>query len=125
MAKRLEIYKCEQCGNIVEVLEGGDGELVCCNEPMKLLAEQTADKTVEKHVPLIEKADGGFKVKVGCTPHPMTEEHWIQWIELLVDSKAYRQFLNPGDEPEAFFAVEGDDVSAREHCNIHGLWKGE
>ncbi|HET6427113.1 MAG TPA: desulfoferrodoxin [Phycisphaerae bacterium] len=124
MAKRLEIYKCEECGNIVEVLQGGDGELVCCGQPMKLLEEKTADKTVEKHVPLIEKADGGFKVKVGCTPHPMTEEHWIQWIELLVDGKAYRQFLDPGDAPEAFFAVEGDNVSAREHCNIHGLWKG-
>ena len=124
MAKRLEIYKCEVCGNIVEVLQGGDGELVCCDRPMELLEEQTADKTVEKHVPLIEKVEGGIQVKVGCTPHPMTEEHWIQWIELLADGKAYRQFLNPGDEPEAVFAVEAAEVSAREHCNIHGLWKG-
>ena len=124
MAARLEIYKCEACGNIIEVLDGGDGELVCCDQPMELLEAKTADKTVEKHVPLIEKVDGGVKVVVGCTPHPMTPEHWIQWIELLVDGKAYLQFLDPGDEPEAIFAVDGENLTAREHCNIHGLWKG-
>lgn len=124
MAARLEIYKCQACGNIIEVLDGGDGELVCCDQPMELLEAKTADKTVEKHVPLIEKVDGGVKVVVGCTPHPMTPEHWIQWIELLVDGKTYLQFLDPGDEPEAIFAIEGENLTAREHCNIHGLWKG-
>jgi len=124
MAKRLQIYKCKACGNIVEVLHGGDGELVCCGKPMELLEEKTADAKTEKHVPVIEKIDGGYKVKVGSVPHPMLEEHFIEWIELLADGKAYRQFLKPGDEPEAVFAVKADSVSAREHCNVHGLWKG-
>jgi superoxide reductase len=125
MAKKLEIYKCAKCGNIVEVLQGGVGQLVCCGEPMKLLDEKTADAKTEKHVPVIEKVGGGYKVKVGSVPHPMLEEHYIQWIELLADGKAYRQFLEPGDQPEAVFNVEADSVSAREHCNIHGLWKGQ
>ena len=124
MAEKLQIYKCNQCGHIVEVLHGGAGELVCCGEPMELIDEKTADATTEKHVPVIEKIDGGYKIKVGSVPHPMTEEHLIEWIELLADGKAYRQFLEPGAEPEAIFHVEGDSVSAREHCNVHGLWKG-
>lgn len=123
MAKKLEIYKCMLCGNIVEVVHGGDGELVCCGEPMKLMTESTADSTKEKHVPLIEKIDGGYKVTVGSTIHPMTEEHHIEWIELLADGKAYRQFLVPGKEPIATFCIKADKVSAREYCNIHGLWK--
>ncbi len=124
MAEKLQIYKCNVCGNIVEVLHGGDGELVCCNKPMQLLEEKTADAKTEKHVPVIEKIDGGYKVKVGSVPHPMKEEHFIEWIELLADGKAYRQFLKPGDEPEAKFSVKAASVSAREHCNVHGLWKG-
>jgi superoxide reductase len=124
MAKQLEIYKCEACGNIVEVLHGGAGELVCCGAPMKLLDEKTADAATEKHVPVIEKIDDGYKVKVGSVPHPMQDEHFIEWIELLADGKAYRQFLQPGNEPEAVFSVEANSVSAREHCNVHGLWKG-
>lgn len=124
MAKRLEVYKCDKCGNIVEVLNGGAGELVCCGEPMQLLEEQTADAATEKHVPVIEKVDGGVKVTVGSVPHPMEEKHYIEWIELLADGKAYRQFLKPGDAPEAVFSVQADSVSAREHCNVHGLWKG-
>jgi superoxide reductase len=124
MAEKLQIYKCNKCGNIVEVLHGGVGELVCCDEPMELLDEKTADAATEKHVPVIEKIDGGYKVKVGSVRHPMTEEHFIEWIELLADGKAYRQFLEPGVEPEAIFHIEGNSVSAREHCNVHGLWKG-
>ncbi len=124
MAERLQVYKCATCGNIVEVLSGGAGELVCCGSPMKLLDEKTADAATEKHVPVIEKIEAGYKVKVGSVPHPMLEEHYIEWIELLADGKAYRQFLNPGDEPQAVFNVEADRVSAREHCNVHGLWKG-
>jgi len=124
MAARLEVYKCEACGNIVEVLEGGAGELVCCGEPMELYTEQTADAAVEKHVPVIEKTDDGVLVKVGSVPHPMDAEHYIMWIELLADGKAYRQFLKPGDEPQAMFAVTGDALTARELCNVHGLWKG-
>ena len=124
MAEKLEIYKCETCGNIVEVLHGGVGEMACCGKMMTRLDEKTADATTEKHVPVIEKIDGGYKVKVGSVLHPMLDEHYIEWIELLADGKAYRQFLEPGMEPEAIFHVEGNSVSAREHCNVHGLWKG-
>jgi superoxide reductase len=124
MAERLQIYKCAVCGNIVEVINGGGGELVCCGEPMELLDEKTADAATEKHVPVIEKIDGGYKVKVGSVPHPMEEKHLIEWIELLAGGKAYRQFLSPGQAPEAVFNVDEVSVTAREHCNIHGLWKG-
>ncbi|MCK4887854.1 MAG: desulfoferrodoxin [Planctomycetes bacterium] len=124
MAKKLEVYKCMACGNIVEVLHGGDGELVCCGQPMKLMAESTADSATEKHVPVIEKVDSGYKVTVGSTLHPMEEKHYIEWIELLADGKAYRQFLEPGGKPEATFKINAESPSAREYCNIHGLWKG-
>lgn len=123
MAERLEVYKCELCGNIVEVLHGGGGELVCCGQPMKMMSENTVDAAKEKHVPVIEKVDGGVKVKVGGVPHPMEEKHYIEWIEIIADGKAYRQFLNPGDTPEAFFCVDAAQVTAREYCNIHGHWK--
>ena len=125
MAEKLQIYKCAVCGNIVEVLHGGVGELVCCGQPMELLDEKTADAATEKHVPIIEKTNGGYKVTVGSTLHPMEEKHYIEWIELLTNGKAYRQFLNPGDAPEAEFGVKADLVTAREHCNVHGLWKGD
>lgn len=124
MAQKLEIYKCDICGNIVEVLHGGAGEMACCGKPMTRLDEKTADATTEKHVPVIEKIQGGYKVKVGSVPHPMEDKHYIEWIELLADEKAYRQFLKPGMKPEATFQVEAGSVSAREHCNVHGLWKG-
>lgn len=118
-----EVYKCEVCGNIVEVVNAGGGELVCCGQPMTLQSEKTADSSTEKHVPVIEKTDKGFKVTVGSTLHPMTEEHSIQWIELIADGKVYRQNLKPGDAPVAEFCVEAAEVSAREFCNLHGLWK--
>ncbi|GLI36365.1 desulfoferrodoxin [Desulforhabdus amnigena] len=125
MAERLQIYKCEVCGNVVEVLNGGAGELVCCGQPMKLLDEKTADTGKEKHVPVVEKTATGFKVKVGSVPHPMEEAHFIQWIELIDENgKAYRQFLKPGQAPEAVFCVDAKTVTAREHCNVHGVWKG-
>jgi superoxide reductase len=124
MAKRLEVYRCEVCGNIVEVLHGGEGQLVCCGKPMKLMVENTTDASKEKHIPVIEKVAGGYKVKVGSVPHPMEEKHFIEWIELVVGDKAYRQFLSPGQAPEAFFSVEAAEVFARAYCNIHGLWKG-
>lgn len=123
MAAKLEVYKCSLCGNMVEVVHGGDGELVCCGQPMKKMTENTTDAAKEKHVPVIEKIDGGYTVKVGSVAHPMTEEHSIEWIELLADGKAYRQFLNPGDAPEATFMVTANEVNAREYCNLHGLWK--
>jgi superoxide reductase len=125
MAEKLAIYKCMICGNIVEVLHEGAGELVCCNEPMKSLVARTADEGREKHMPVIEKVDGGVKVKVGSVAHPMEEKHYIEWIEICADSKTYRQFLAPGDAPEAQFKIEANTITAREHCTIHGLWKGE
>ena len=123
MAKNLEIYKCEICGNIVEVVHGSAGALVCCGQPMKLLVENTTDASREKHVPVIEKTAAGVKVKVGSVPHPMEEKHYIEWIEVIADGKAYRQFLKPGDAPEAVFAVDAAQIAARAYCNLHGLWK--
>jgi superoxide reductase len=123
MAERLQIYKCEVCGNIVEVLHGGKGQLVCCGRPMKLLEENTVDAAKEKHVPVIEKVEGGFSVKVGSTPHPMEEKHYIEWIELLAGGRVYREFLEPGGAPEALFKVEAENPSAREFCNVHLLWR--
>lgn len=124
MAERLEVYKCEACGNIVEVLHGGGGELVCCGQPMERLVENTVDAAKEKHVPVIEKIGGGVKVKVGDVAHPMEAEHYIEWIEVIADGKADRQFLNPGEAPEAEFKGAAENVTAREYCNLHGLWKG-
>ena len=123
MAEKLQVYKCEACGNIVEVLHGGGGELVCCGEPMKLQVENTVDAAKEKHVPVIEKVDGGVKVKVGSVAHPMEESHYIEWVEIIADGEAYRQFLNPGEAPEATFCIKAEQITAREYCNLHGLWK--
>lgn len=124
MAERLEVYKCELCGNIVQVLHGGDGELVCCGQAMTCLKENTVDAAKEKHVPVVEKVDGGVKVKVGDVAHPMEEKHYIEWIEVIADGKSYFQFLNAGDAPEAVFNLAAADVAARAYCNLHGLWKG-
>ena len=123
MTKRLQIYKCEVCGNIVEMLHEGVGELVCCGQPMKLYEENTVDAAKEKHVPVSEPTDHGIKVKIGSVPHPMEDKHYIEWIEIISDGKAYRQFLKPGEAPEATFCIEGDNIILREYCNIHGLWK--
>jgi len=123
MTQRLEIYKCELCGNIVEVLTAGGGELVCCGQPMKLYKENTVDAAKEKHVPVIEKISGGYKVRVGSVTHPMEAKHFIEWIEIIADGKAYRQFLSPGNVPEAIFMIDAAKVTAREYCNLHGLWK--
>lgn len=123
-AARLQVFKCPTCGIIVEVLHAGAGTLSCCNAPMTLLTENTVDASKEKHVPIIEQVDGGMLVKVGSISHPMEETHYIEWIELLADGTAYRQFLQPGDAPQAFFPVSATVVEARELCNLHGLWKG-
>lgn len=123
MTQKLEIYKCEICGNIVEVLHSGEGELVCCGQPMKQTVENTVDAAKEKHVPVIEKVPGGFKVKVGSAAHPMEEKHFIEWIQIIAADKTYRKFLNPGQTPVATFMVEAATVTVREYCNLHGLWK--
>ena len=112
MTERYQIYKCEVCGNIIEMLHGGVGELVCCGAPMRLYEENTVDAAKEKHVPVVEKIDGGFKVKVGSAPHPMEEKHYIEWIEIIADDKAYRKFLKPGVPAEAIFMIDADNVVA-------------
>jgi superoxide reductase len=125
MAKSLEVYKCNLCGNIVEILHAGDGSLTCCGEEMTLLAENTVDAAKEKHVPVIEKVDGGYKVTVGSVAHPMEEKHYIEWIELIADGQAYRQFLKPGAVAEAVFMITASSVTARELCNLHGVWAAQ
>jgi superoxide reductase len=121
--ERLQVYKCENCGNMVEVVHASSGTLTCCGRAMTLLTENSTDAAGEKHVPVVEKIDGGVKVKVGEVAHPMLEKHFIEWVQIISGGKSYRQFLEPGGTPEAVFPVEGDDVVAREFCNLHGLWK--
>jgi superoxide reductase len=123
MTKLKEIYKCNICGNIVQVLHTGVGQLVCCGQPMELLKEKMKDVGLEKHVPVIEKMKDGIKVRVGSVPHPMEEKHYIEWIEVIADGFVYRKFLKPGEKPEAEFCIDAKRIEAREYCNIHGLWK--
>jgi superoxide reductase len=125
MTKLKQVYKCNICGNIVEVLHSGIGQLVCCGQPMELLTEKSVDVGLEKHVPVIEKAGNKVKVKVGSVPHPMEQKHWIEWIEVIADGRVYRKFLNPGEKPEAEFEITAEKLEAREYCNIHGLWKSK
>jgi superoxide reductase len=123
MTKRLQIYKCEVCGNIVEVLHQGQGELVCCDQPMKLMEENTVDAAKEKHVPVVEKTTGGITVKVGSVAHPMEEKHYIEWVQIIAGDNSYRIFLKPGIAPQGTFKTDLGKITAREYCNIHGLWK--
>lgn len=123
MTQLNQVYKCEVCGNITEVVHTGAGELVCCGQPMVLQEENTVDAAQEKHVPQITKTDKGYKVVVGSDEHPMTEEHYIEWIEIVADGKIYRKTLKPGQRPEAEFCIKADSITAREYCNLHGLWK--
>ncbi|MCJ7517471.1 MAG: desulfoferrodoxin [Methanomassiliicoccales archaeon] len=125
MAETLQVYKCEICGNIVEVLHAGKGELVCCGQPMTLLQEKTADVGKEKHVPVIERTSTGVLVKVGSIPHPMEEKHYIEWVEIIGDGAVQRKCLKPGMKPEAGFETMASNVRARIYCNIHGLWKSQ
>lgn len=120
-----EVYKCSVCGNIVEVVHVGGGALVCCGKEMELQVENTTDGPLEKHVPVVEKEGDKIKVKVGEIDHPMEETHYIEWIEILVDGISYKKFLKPGDQPVAEFCVlsESNEITAREYCNLHGLWK--
>lgn len=120
-----EVYKCELCGNMVELVHSGPGTLTCCNQKMVLLTENTTDAAQEKHVPVIEIKADSITVKIGSVPHPMLEEHFIEWIELIADGKVYRQNLQPGGTPQATFPVIAQQVTAREHCNLHGLWSAQ
>lgn len=124
MAKMSGIYKCEICGNIVEVVHSGAGTLVCCNKPMKNFEENSVDAAVEKHVPVIERiGDNSVAVKVGSVEHPMLPEHHIEWIEVFTEDKIYRKYLNPDGKPEAVFSIDDEITYARAYCNLHGLWK--
>lgn len=123
MTEQNQVYKCNVCGNIVEVLHAGVGELVCCGQPMELLKEKTEDEGQEKHVPVIEKTDSGVKVKVGSIQHPMEENHYIEWVEIIADGEVCRKFLKPGENPEAEFGIKAENIEVREFCNVHGLWK--
>jgi superoxide reductase len=123
MTKLKQIYKCNVCGNMVEMVHDGEGELVCCGQPMDLQKENTTDAAKEKHVPVIEKTDKGFKVKVGSVDHPMEKEHYIEWIEVIADKKICRKHLKLGEKPEAEFCTIAEKIEARAYCNLHGLWK--
>ena len=122
MTKQNQIYKCQVCGNITEVLHTGAGELVCCNQPMVLEQENTVDASREKHVPVIEQTENSTKVKVGSIPHPMDPDHYIEWIEVKINAKVGKKFLKPGDLPEAEFCRKAQDAPARAYCNLYGLW---
>ncbi len=125
MTELNQIYKCNICGNIVEVLHSGAGELVCCGQPMELLKEKTEDEGMEKHIPVIEFEGNKVIVKVGSVPHPMEEKHYIEWIEAIADGKHFKKFLKPNEKPEAEFCIKADKITAREYCNVHGLWKSK
>lgn len=123
MTERMEVYRCEICGNVVEVLHDGIGELVCCGQPMTLMEAKTEDQGREKHVPVVESGPSGMTVKVGSVPHPMEEAHHIEWIEVLTAEGVVRATLSPGVAPEAVLEVRGDVVEVRAYCNVHGLWR--
>lgn len=127
MTNLKEVYKCGACGNMVEVIHAGAGGLVCCGQSMKKLIAGISDASAEKHVPVIEKKEDGYLVKVGSIEHPSTPEHYIEWIELICTqcNKVLRKHLKPGDKPEAFFTCKAEEVTAREYCNLHGLWQAE
>jgi len=121
--KTMQIYKCDICGNIIEVVHAGKPALVCCGQPMTLIEENTTDAAQEKHVPVVEREGGKVKVTVGSVSHPMQDNHYIEWIQLVAGGKSYRRFLKPADAPEAVFDVADDPITVRAYCNLHGLWK--
>lgn len=123
MTTKNQIYRCSVCGNIVEVIHAGEGELVCCGQPMELLQSKSEDTGFEKHLPVIEKSENKVTVKVGSVPHPMEEAHYIELIEIIADDQVYIKFLKPGDAPEAVFEISAQNITARAYCNVHGLWQ--
>ncbi|MDY6205139.1 MAG: desulfoferrodoxin [Prevotella sp.] len=125
MTKLREVYRCSICGNIVEVVNAGGGTLTCCDKPMDLLTENSTDAATEKHVPVVEKIEGGYRVTVGEVEHPMTDGHYIQWIELVTEKEVLRVELLPTDKPVAEFKTDAKEVYAREYCNLHGLWRNK
>jgi superoxide reductase len=123
MIEQNQIYKCNVCGNIVEVVHPGAGELACCSQPMILMQEKNEDEGFEKHVPIVEKTETGIIVTIGATPHPMESEHYIEWAEVITEHRTYRKFLEPGQEPQVEFRIQAEHFSVRAYCNVHGLWK--
>lgn len=121
MTKVKEVYRCAICGNIVEIMHMAGGTLTCCGQPMELLTENTVDAAKEKHVPVVEAIEGGYKVKVGSVEHPMQDNHYIEWIELVEENKIQRVHL----KPEAVFYTDCKNVYAREYCNLHGHWSSK
>ena len=119
----MKFYICKHCGNIIAYVRSSGVPVVCCGEPMQEIIPGTTDGALEKHVPVIEVEGNKVTVRVGAVEHPMLPEHYIEWIEIIADGKTYIQFLAPGQVPEAFFAVEAANITAREYCNLHGLWK--
>lgn len=123
MIQMRQVYKCEVCGNMVEVIHNSGGTLVCCGQNMTLVTENTQDAAVEKHIPVVEKTENGVLVKIGAVPHPMLDSHYIEWIEVQTENKVYRTYLKPGQKPEAEFMISEEITVVREYCNVHGLWK--
>lgn len=123
MIQMRQVYKCEVCGNMVEVIHNSGGTLVCCGQNMTLVTENTQDAAVEKHIPVVEKTENGVLVKIGAVPHPMLDSHYIEWIEVQTENKVYRTYLKPGQKPEAEFMIAEEITVVREYCNVHGLWK--
>ena len=123
--KKREIYKCEICGNIIEILHEGIGQLVCCEQTMKLMQENDKGEYADKHMPVIEKNNEGVKVKIGAVEHPMEEKHYIEWIEILTEKGSSKKFLRPGEKPEEVFPVKTKITKSRMYCNVHGLWKNK
>jgi superoxide reductase len=123
MSELRQVYKCEVCGHIIEVVHPGGGTLVCCGKPMTLKKENTQEAAVEKHVPVVEKIEGGYRVTVGSVIHPMTVEHHIEWIEVHTKDRVYRKYLSIDEQPTAEFLINEEIIYAREYCNLHGLWR--
>jgi superoxide reductase len=120
-----QVYKCNVCGNIVEMVHQGAGELICCGQPMELRQEKSEEEGTEKHKPIIDRTGKGVIVKIGSMPHPMESQHYIEWIEAVTENKVYRKYLEPGQDPKAEFFIETENISARAYCNVHGLWSSK
>lgn len=125
MTKLNQVYKCEICGNIVEVIHEGTGQLVCCGQPMTLLKEKIKEELKEKHLPVIKENEKGVEILIGIVEHPMEENHFIEWIEISTDKGSSKKFLKPGEKPRAQFFIKSKKIEVRAYCNIHGLWSSK
>lgn len=124
--KNTKFYICEHCGNIVEMVHDAGVKPVCCGQKMNELVPNTVEASGEKHIPAVTVREGIVEVNVGSVNHPMVEEHFIEWVELITDKGIQRKYLNAGDAPNTIFQL-GDDkaVAVYAYCNLHGLWKTE